>query len=145
MNTLLATVAALAVISHSGVSLPQPVLAGRSDSLVIDLTSTVPGREVTFRITGLGKGSHLSAASISTRADTLLVTTPASLLIPDNVVAESVLIEVQSGEPWLHATPSRSSTTQPLDLWGDQLRVNRAGGHASLWAPVLVTGKRPGQ
>jgi len=145
MNALFSTAAALAVISLPGSSLRRPAPVGLPDSLVIALTSTVPGREVTFRVTGLGKGSHLSAASISTRADTLLVTTPASLRIPDNVVAESVVIEVQPGEPWLHAMPSRSSRAQQLDLWGDQLRVNRGSGHAIMWAPVLATGRRPGQ
>jgi hypothetical protein len=85
------------------------------------------------------------AASLTTEGDTIIATTPARLRLQKDVSGANLTIEVMPGEPWIHATPSRRSSEEGVDLWGALLRINRESGHPILWAPVLSTAKRSGQ
>jgi hypothetical protein len=112
--------------------------SGSSDSLDLELTSTVPGREVRFTVRGSQAGAQLVAAGIELRAESVFATTPARLRIRYQTSTDDLVLQVVSGEPWLHGVAERSVR---LDLWGDKFTIRRTTGRPMLLAPVLRSEK----
>ena len=129
-------------------SIAQARAQSTSDSLVFDLASSVPGREVRFRIVGSNLGARLTASQLDMHADTLVVTTPARLALSSRLTAPDIRLEVESGEPWLHARTIHDLELirqYTLDVYGHQLTIRRANGHATLYAAVLRMTTTPPQ
>ena len=127
--------ALLTVLSSSGLAWGQTAGQAAKEPLTLELSSTIPGREVAFRLLA-GRGRpYLTSGAMTIKGDTVLAMTPARLVLQPDSGNAHILLDVDAGEPWLHVTSV--STRWTTDAWGQHLEIRRANGHSTLFAPLM--------
>jgi len=134
MKVLLATFAVFGVLPLSSRFGHQVPRATSPDSLVVTLTSTVPGREVEFSLVSASGAVHLVASRLSTHGDTVFATTPAQLTITRHLLTTAVHLVAGRGEPWLHAGVGPAPG---VEVWGSELRITPGSRGVMLTAGVM--------
>ena len=104
------------------------------DTVVIELSSTVPGREVQFRLVGQVSRSTLTTSQLTTRGDTLIAFTPARLTLESTIVPSVTLLETSAGEPWLHASVAGRGT---MDAWGTRFEIEQGTRGFIIKGPMM--------
>lgn len=101
----------------------------------LELSSTIPGRELEIRFVGSSGASSLVGGPMRTAGDTIFVRTPARLILrPDSADTRTVL-DVTAGEPWLHASIASNGWT--MNAWGQQVELRRTNGKPILLATFI--------
>ena len=120
MKVLLTAVAAMATLSWTSGAGTTIHRNSGTDSVVVELSTTVPGREVEFAILHSGTAGRLDASRIIARGDTVYAWTPAHLSVQSHLLTAPITVTASPGEPWLHA---RTATADPIEAWGSELRL----------------------
>jgi hypothetical protein len=126
--------ASVAVLALAPILLLRPSPSTKRP-VTLAVRSTVPARPVRFTIVGSGLANIL-ADSVRNVADTIFVSTPATLTVAEGPV--HVTLQAFAGEPWLFAS---SAELEQLDAWGDhiELRRDRTTTPLQVVAPTLRT------
>jgi hypothetical protein len=134
MRALSACSVVIAVLSLS-VSASAQTAAPTKESTTLDLTSTIPGRELELRFVGKRGASDVIGGPMRTTGDTIFVRTPARLILRPDSAEARLIVDVAAGEPWLHASMVSKGGT--MDAWGTRLEVLRLQGKATFMASFM--------